>query len=220
MLSRFENKRIRAAAEDGSVFPGTAEVDPSGHEPVVFDRAEERIRSDDGQLFPSELRKIELISEDARPSVQPGPFDALIEELLEGPYQIVDLLPAQVPADAAGQYFAVERYYLQTERLRSLRRRQAEILLRLNCYFDMAVSFDSCESWEVNPDPEIFAEHMEDLSGGSFLRAVFEAQHAMIDLDPGDTYMTVFDPDSRLSDMLRELAAAAGLFLSNPPEEE
>ncbi len=49
-------------------------------------------------------------------------------------------------------------------------------------------------------------------AGNSFLRAVFEEQRAMIDIEPDNTYMTVFDPDSRLPDQLRALAAAKGLF--------
>ena len=69
----------------------------------------------------------------------------------------MDILPEQVPADAAGQYFAVERCFLRPERIFPLRRKYAELLLRLNCYADMAVSFNSCASWETNPDPETFA---------------------------------------------------------------
>ena len=33
-----------------------------------------------------------------------------IEELLNTPYWIIDILPKQVPAGGAGQYFAVEKY--------------------------------------------------------------------------------------------------------------
>ena len=139
-------------------------------------------------------------------------------DLLEGPYWIADILPEQVPETAGGQYFAVERFFLQPERLAPLRRRFASILLRLNCYFDMAVSFDSCVSWEANPDPERFGARLTALSGNDFLRAVFAEQNAMIDIEHDDTYMTVYDPDDRLLDKLRKLAAAEGLFLWRPPE--
>lgn len=148
--------------------------------------------------------------------VIPEQFDKLMDELLEGPYRIVDILPEQVPANAAGQYFAVEQYYLQPERIRTLRRRYAEILLRLNCYFDMAVSFDGFENWEVNPDPESFADRLAGLSGNSFLRAVFSSQRAMIDIEPEETHMTVYDPDSLLLEKLQALAAAEGLFVWSP----
>ena len=218
MLSSYENKRIRITTEDGSVFTGTAEVLPSGYGLHEFGRAEESILIEDTRIFKSEIRTVEILPESEVPTVLPRQFDDLMGELLEGPYRIADVLPEQVPADAGGQYFAVERYYLQPGRIRALRRKFAEILMRLNCYCDMAVSFDSCESWELNPDPEAFADRLAGLSGNSFLRAVFEAQRAMIDIEPEDTYMTVYDPDSMLLDRLQALTAAEGLFLWSPPE--
>ena len=150
----------------------------------------------------------------------PCRYDDLMGELLEGPYWIVDILPGQVSADAAGQYSAVERYFLQRSRIVSLRRKYAELLLRLNCYVDMAVSFDSCASWETNPDPEAFAERVAGLSGNDFLRAVFPRQNAMIDYDHNDTYLTVYDPGAALLDKVRALAAAEGLFVWSPPQKE
>ena len=151
------------------------------------------------------------------------PEPALLEDrmgsLLEGPFRIIDLLPGQVPADTPGQYFAVERYFLQPERIRPLRRRFAEILLRLNCYYSMTVSFDSCQNWELNPDPETFAARVETLSGNSFLRVLYESGRAMIDLEHDDTYMTVYDPESILQFRLEELSEAEGLFMWTPPQE-
>ena len=144
----------------------------------------------------------------------------MIEKLLKGPYWIVDIFPAQVPAHAAEQYFAVEQYYLQPERISALRRKYAELLLRLNCYFDMAVSFDGCTSWETNPEPEAFAERLAELSGNDFFRAVFPVQNAMIDCAPEETWMTLYDPDAALLDFLRALAAAEGLFVWRPPEKD
>ena len=142
-----------------------------------------------------------------------GNVDELIECLLEGPCWIADILPEQVPKDSDGQYFAVERYYLQAGRIQALHRRFAEILLRLNCYFEMAVSFDAGESWEYDPNPEIFAGRLAGLPGNGFLRAMFTEQRAMVDIAGDDTYMTVYDPDSRILDKLRMLAGAEGLFV-------
>ena len=218
VLSRYEGKTVRLITEDGTAFSGKAEVYPSGYGLHEFGRAEESIRIGNTHVFLSQIRKIEDLSEQDDSAVDPRRFDDLMGSLLEGPYWIADILPEQVPRDSEGQYFAVERYYLQPERLGPLRRRFAEILLRLNCYDNMAVSFDSCESWERNPDPEEFADRLVSMTGNSFLRAVFEAQGVMIDIEPDDTYMTVYDPDSRLLDRLRVLTAAEGLFLWSPPD--
>ncbi len=164
-------------------------------------------------------REIPFTAGEAAPA-DPRRYDDLMEKLLEGPYWVVDLLPEQVSADAAGQYFAVERYFLQPSRIIPLRRKFAELLLRLNCYVDMAVSFDACASWETNPDPDAFAERLAGLSGHDFLRAVFPRQNAMIDYDHNDTYLTVYDPGAALLDKVRALAAAEGLFVWRPPQEE
>ena len=218
MLSRYNDKLLRITAEDGSVFTGPAEALPSGYGLHEFGRAEESLRIDDVILFKSDIKTIEILPESGSGGILPRQFDDRMGDLLDGPYWIVDILPEQVPEAADGQYFAVERFFLQPERIAPLRRKFASILLRLNCYYDMAVSFDSCESWEKNPDPGRFAERLAALSGNDFLRAVFAEQNAMIDIEHDDTYMTVYDPDSRLLGKLKKLAAAEGLFLWSPPD--
>ena len=220
MLNRYQNKKIKVTTEDGAEFTGIADVFPSGYGLHEFDRAEESIQLDDVIVFKSDIRKIEELSDAASDEPDARRFDEMMGELLEGPYRIVDILPEQVSADAGGQYFAVERYYLQPERIRALRRRYAEILLRLNCYYDMAVSFDSCASWETNPDPEAFAERLIGLSGNDFLRAVFAEQKAMIDCEPEETYLTVYDPNAALLPRLSALAAAEDFFIWSPPQED
>ncbi|MBQ8954596.1 MAG: hypothetical protein IJ048_10815 [Clostridia bacterium] len=145
-------------------------------------------------------------------------YDELTEKLLKKPYWVVDILPEQVPGDAGGQYFAVERYFLQREQIVALRLKFARILLKLNCYCDMAVSFDAGENWEKNPEPAGFAQRVACLSGGAFLRVVFESQETMIDLDTGDTWMTVFGPNPAMLDRVRKLAGSEGLFVWCPPE--
>ena len=220
MLNRYQNKKIKVTTEDGAEFTGIADVFPSGYGLHEFDRAEEGIQLDDVIVFKSDIRKIEELSDAAPDEADARRFDEMMGELLEGPYWIVDILPEQVSANAGGQYFAVERYYLQPERIQALRRRYAEILLRLNCYYDMAVSFDSCATWETNPDPEAFAERVVGLAGNDFLRAVFAEQKAMIDCEPEETWLTVYDPDAALQPKLSALAAAEGFFVWSPPQED
>jgi hypothetical protein len=145
-----------------------------------------------------------------------GKYDKLVEELLEKPCRVVDILPERVPAEAGERYFTVEKYFCRAERRRELYRKFAEILLKLNAYDDMAVSFDGGETWETNPDPEDFAERVTGLSGGAYLRVLFEARGVMIDLDTGDFYMAVFGAEKALTDRLRKLSAAEGFFFRSP----
>lgn len=144
-------------------------------------------------------------------------LDECMNALLKEPCWIADLLPRQVPGDRAGRYFAVERYFRRPERRASLRRKQGELLLRLNCYADMVVSWDGCESWETNPEPEDFVRRLETVADSAFLRVLFPERETMADLDPGDTWMTVYSRDPAFLETFRQLAAAAGLFLWQPP---
>ena len=143
-------------------------------------------------------------------------YEELTEALQEGSYWIADILPEQVPAGAAGQYPAVDRYFRQPERIGAIHRKQAELLLRLNCYEEMAVSFDGGETWERDPEPERFAGRLAALAPGVSFRALFPARRALIDIDPEDTWMTVYCPDPAFLALIRKLAEGEGLFLWQP----
>ena len=62
-----------------------------------------------------------------------------IEELLSKPYWIVDILPKQVPANAGGQYFTIEKYFLSPPHIDAIYRKFANMMLKLNCYDDIKV---------------------------------------------------------------------------------
>ncbi len=223
MLERFNGKEVKIHTTDGSVFTGTADSYPSGYGLHEFGREEESLGIGGVQIFKSNIMKIEVLTEAASdadaPAADPRQYDDLMGKLLEGSYYILDNLPEQVPAYAPGQYFDVERYFLQPERGKALRRKYAEIFLRLNCYDSMAVTFDSCMSWEKEPDPEAFAGKLADIPANGFFRAVFEAREAMIDLDPCDTSVTVYGTDPVFLERVRKLAEAEGLFMWQPPQE-
>ena len=129
-----------------------------------------------------------------------------IDELLNTPYWIVDILPSQVPADSPGQYFTVEKYFLQGERLAEIKRKHIHLVLKLNCYRDIFLD----EETEINPPPERVAGEMRK-------RTVFvRTDGAMILSEPDDTHLTVFNADPPLLELIRELAAGEGLFVWQP----
>ena len=134
-----------------------------------------------------------------------------IERLLGEAYWIVDILPRQVPKDSAGQYFAVEQAFLRGRRGRKLREAYADLLLRLNCYVDFLVFGDGEETAVENPPPEELAKRITD--GCGRVSVLLDAEDALIDLDGGDTYATVYHPDEELLGTIRSFAAACGLFV-------
>ncbi len=73
-----------------------------------------------------------------------------IEELLQCPYWIIDILPSQVPEGSPGQYFTVEKYFLQGDRLEEIKQKHINLILKLNCYRDISKSDETV----VNPIPE------------------------------------------------------------------
>ena len=137
-------------------------------------------------------------------------------ETQEGSYWIVDILPKQVPADSPGQYFAIEKYFLQESNIVDLRRKYLHLLLKLNCYYDLSVSFDEGDHWTENPAPgEPEKWFLREESAGS-IRISVQGENTVAVLNADDTYMTVYHPADGFLELLRPLAAAEGLFLWKP----
>ena len=129
-----------------------------------------------------------------------------IDELLEYPCWIIDILPSQVPADSPGQYFAVEKYFLQGGRLEEIKQKHIHLILKLNCYRDLSLD----EETEVNPTPERIAQEMRK-------RMLYiMTGESMILSEPDDTHLSVFRPDEALLHLLGQLAAGEGLHLWKP----
>ena len=130
-----------------------------------------------------------------------------IDELLETPYWIIDILPKQVSKDNPGQYFAVEEYYLSKKQIAEVKNRHIGLVLKLNCYRDLSLD----EETEINPPPGRIAEEMRKrhlciLSGDS-----------MILSEPDDLSLTLYHPDEELLELVRVLAAGEGLYVWQPP---
>ena len=128
-----------------------------------------------------------------------------IEELLKKPYWIIDILPKQVPKDSHGQYFAIEKYLLEKQ-LSDIKRKHLNVILKLNCYLDIAID------GEVNPPPAKVREIMD-------TRYVYiMINDAMILSEPDDTHLTVFNPDEPLIQLICSIASSEGLFVWQPPQ--
>lgn len=132
-------------------------------------------------------------------------MEKAIDELLQSPCWIIDILPEQVPADGPGQFFAVEKYFLQKDRLAAIKEKHINVLLKLNCYRRLSVD------GEANPPPERLAAAAKSRS------LCLRVDGALILSEPDDTHMTLFAPDERLLALVRALAAGEGLYVWQPP---
>ena len=138
----------------------------------------------------------------------------LIESLLLAPCWLIDVLPEQVPAQDAGQFFAVERYFLQRPQIIALRQKFADLLLKLNCYFDFLVFWNYGEEGIKNPGPEILAARI--LDEKNTLQVLLNDKESLLFLGE-DLYMTVYAPSEKMLSILQPLAEAEGLFLRKVP---
>lgn len=133
-----------------------------------------------------------------------------IEELLETPFWIVDVLPEQVKADSPGQYFRVERYFSEPSRLAAIKRKHADFVLKLNCFLDVTPD----EETEPNPAPERIADAI-------MSRCVcIRIGNALITSAPDDLYLTVYNADEALLKLLETLCRGEGLYLWQPENAE
>lgn len=142
-----------------------------------------------------------------------------IEDYLEKPYWVIDILPKQVPANSRGQYFEIEKYYLEQPQLDIIYKKFTDILLKLNCYENMDFSSDG-ENWNTNPLPqEIKAAMMQCMADKQMLYIDMKPIDVMIIVSGDDTNMTVYHPTTEILELLGSIVASEGLFLWKPDQE-
>ena len=129
-----------------------------------------------------------------------------IDELLQTPYWIIDILPKLVPAHSTGQYFDIEKYYLDKKRFIDIKQKHINVILKLNCYRDISIDDED----EINPSPEKIEEEMR----SRYLYIMIG--ESMILSEADDTHMTLFNPDDELLHLIKEIASKEGLFVWKP----
>ncbi len=143
--------------------------------------------------------------------------DYMIDDYLEMPYWIIDILPRRVSKEDGGRYFKVEEYFLKHPEVSQLRQKFCNILLKLNCYYDIHVCHDT-ESWQKNPEPADLVRMVtmcmsEERANSCPLYILIPATDTMIGINGDDTYMTLYHPTEELLQLLRLLVTTEGLFL-------
>ena len=136
-----------------------------------------------------------------------------IEEYLEMPYWVIDILPKQVPSDRKGQYFEIEKYFREHHQIDNIYRKFTNILLKLNCYEDIDVSHDGDE-WITNPAPhELEAALLGSMADKQMFYIILKSADVLITVSGDDTYMTVYNPTEEVLELIGSLASSEGLFL-------
>lgn len=85
---------------------------------------------------------------------------------------------------------------------------------------DLQVSTDG-ETWSKNVFPEDLARNFEDSAAAhSPLSILFGSDEALITFSGDDHYMTLYNPDEELLELVRQCAQAEGLFVWGPKQNE
>ena len=130
------------------------------------------------------------------------------------PYWIIDILPMQVPADSPGRYFTVERYF--RSRLDDIIRQFADLLNKVNCYCELEICQD-CETFSGDFAPEDLERFLRE-TGNSDYPLYIRVNHsdALFAYAGDEHYLTLYEPDPELLDLVRRLAPSEGLFVWSP----
>ncbi len=130
------------------------------------------------------------------------------------PYWIIDILPKQVPSDSPGRYFTVEKYFLS--RMDELCRKFADLLNKLNCYCELEVCLD-CESFSGDFAPEDLERFLRETVTSDYpLYIRVNHSDALFAFAGAEHYLTLYEPDPELLDLVRRIAPAEGLFVWTP----
>lgn len=142
----------------------------------------------------------------------------MTESYYNKPFIVVDMLPERVPQDSPGQFFAVERFFLEPGRRSALREKFTDLLLKLNCYCAFRVFSADGRDYGANPAPE----KLRELVCGCQVdvRVLILEADALIALERDDMYLTVYNPNEKLLGLVKALAGAEGLFCRRGAWEE
>ncbi len=69
------------------------------------------------------------------------------------------------------------------------------------------------DDWTVNPIPE---KYYEWLAEGDLLYVILESEDAMIGFNGDDHYMTLYNPNAKLLELICSLVVSEGLFVWKP----
>lgn len=137
--------------------------------------------------------------------------DSLMEGLLQKPFAVIDIFPAQVPADRGSIYLETESLFLDNGESGRVARKFARILVKLHCYFDMDMH---TEGWDSGISAEMLEKAvrrtMKNNQDG--LGLLLAQERTLICLEGRSLHMTVYQPSSRVREILKPLAQSEGLF--------
>ncbi|MBQ4253837.1 MAG: hypothetical protein II712_03320 [Erysipelotrichaceae bacterium] len=140
------------------------------------------------------------------------------EAYFEKEFWVIDFLPERVPYDSQGRFFDVEALYLMGENYEMMRRKFADIVLRLYCYYDIEMYENEDEEGTLNPDPMQLQWTV--MSNNYELCLLFGQGEGLLTIGIDDTHMTLYAPSEKLLSIAGRIAEAQGMFIWQPENDD
>ena len=122
---------------------------------------------------------------------------------------IIDILPKKVPADSKGSFFDVEAYFLDHNRQYVFQNKFTAIILKLMCYYPIAVfSYDNYRLIRY-PSPQTVVDliaHAKNTLGILF------GENTLFLFEKDGLNISVYNPNHDMQELITSLAQAEGLF--------
>ncbi len=134
-----------------------------------------------------------------------------IDALLSKPCYIMDFLPEQVERDCGGQFFDVEYYLLNSEKHIELKDRYVAVILKLMCYYHVAVLW---YGWIDRPAPKVIEDAVNEImdNHSGTLNVLFVEEDALLVFDWDCLNLGVYNPSERARSIMEKIAFSEGLF--------
>lgn len=136
-------------------------------------------------------------------------YDDKMEMLLKKASYIIDLIPK---ISNNKNYFDFENFYLNnSEKLNNFSDKIENILLKLYCYYNFEVYYDA--KWEHNIEIKQLIKMIKNVIQGKneFLNILID--DTLIQLNSNDLYMTIYNPNDKMLNIMSILVESEGLFL-------
>lgn len=136
-----------------------------------------------------------------------------IDELIEKPCYLIDIFPCTVPKTTDKRYFIIEEYFQNNRK--DWNEKFSKLLLKLYCYYNFWVL--SMDKFSKNPKPNLLVELIQHCFEGDwrkrdYIDIILPDCNAMIVLNGSDLYMSIYNPDEQLRNLISQLAKAEGFF--------
>lgn len=134
-----------------------------------------------------------------------------IDELLGTTCYVIDFLPEQVKPDAGGQFFDVEYYLLNSEKHFSLKDRFVNVILKLMCYYHVAIQWNG---WIDRPTPQTVEEAVNTImdNHSGWLNILLPEENALVVFEWDCLNLSVYNPSEKMQAIMERLSFSAGLF--------